>query len=39
MICTSHQIFGYQIKKDEMGGECSTYEKEERSMEDSDGET
>jgi len=40
MICTSYQIlFGYQIKKNEVGGECSTCGKEERCIEDSGGET
>ena len=29
MVCT-HQIFGDQIKKNEMGGACSTYGDEER---------
>jgi len=25
MICSSHQIYGNQIKKNEMGGACSAY--------------
>jgi hypothetical protein len=40
MICTLHQIFsGYQIKKNEMGGACSTYREGERCIQDFGGET
>ena len=40
MICISHQIlFGYQIKKNEMDGKCSTHGKEAGLLQDSGGET
>ena len=40
MIYTHHQIFsGDEIKKNEMGGACSTYGGEERRMQGIGGET
>jgi hypothetical protein len=39
MICTPHQMLFDQIKKNEIGGACSTYGGKQRSMHDFGGET